>query len=125
MKRMALEWFEHGVMQYNPTAAPTWQHDQKDFVTKLHTNFGLANPIGMAEVELCHLSMNHNTCLTEYLVCFNTLASHVNWGDGALCFQFYDSPPDRLKDKIAILSKPNTLWEMVQTTQQYDDLYWE
>src|SRR5258708_5486792 len=25
---------------------------------------------------------------------FNTLASRVEWGDAALCFQFYDSLPD-------------------------------
>ena len=61
----------------------------------------------------------------DYLVQFNTLAAHVGWGEGALHFQFYDGLPDRLKDKIVILSKPNTLRELVQVTQRYDNLYWE
>ena len=105
-----------------PYCCTTWCHDWKDFITELHTNFGPANPTGMAEVELRHLSMNHDTHLMGYLVHFNTLTSHVNWGDGALCFQFYDGLPDHLKDKIAILSKPETLHEMVQTTQCYNNL---
>src|SRR5260370_9127744 len=125
MKRTALEWFEHGIMEYNTTIAPTWHHNWQDFITELCTNFGPANPMGTAEVELHHLTMNHDTHLMEYLVHFNTLASHVNWGDGALHFQFYDGLPDRLKDKITILSKPETLFQMVQTTQCYDNLYWE
>jgi len=125
MKRMALEWFKHGIMEYNTTIAPTWCLNWQDFITELHTNFGPANPMGTAEAELRHLTMNHDTHLTEYLVHFNTLASCINWGDGALHFQFYDSLPDCLKDKIAILGKPETLHKMVQTTQCYNNLYWE
>jgi len=44
MKRMALEWFKHGVKEYNPAVAPTWHHDWKDFITELHTNFSPTNP---------------------------------------------------------------------------------
>src|SRR5260370_25939949 len=84
MKRMALEWFKHGVMEYNPTVAPTWHCNWQDFVMELHMNFSPTNPTGMAEAEIHHLTMNHNTHLTEYLVCFNTLASHVNCGNRAL-----------------------------------------
>src|SRR5260370_18391557 len=79
----------------------------------------------MVEAKLCHLCMNHEVCLMDYLVQFNTLAAHVGWGEGALHFQFYDGLPDRLKDKIVILSKPNTLRELVQVTQRYDNLYWK
>src|SRR5258708_19118050 len=69
--------------------------------------------------------MASNTRMAEYLVCFNTLASHVGWGEQVLCFQFYDSLPERLKDRLAMLGKPDSLCELVQVTQRYDNLYWE
>src|SRR5258707_3174783 len=63
--------------------------------------------------------------LSEYLVRFNTLASRVEWGDAALCFQFYDGLPDQLKDQITLLGKLNNLQELVQVTIHHDNLYWE
>src|SRR6266436_2443131 len=69
--------------------------------------------------------MASGACLSEYLVRFNTLASRVEWGDVALRFQFYDGLPDRLKDWIALLGKPNNLRELVQVTICHDNLYWE
>src|SRR5260370_16499402 len=125
MKKMVLEWFEEGIMEPDPLYTPTWCSSWKDFMIELHTNFGPANPIGTAEAELHHLSMNHNTHLTEHLVQFNTLAAQTKWGDAALHFQFYDSLPDHLKDKIIILSKPDTLCKLVQVMQCYGILYWE
>ena len=47
------------------------------------------------------------------------------WGKAALCFQFYDSLPNHLKDCLGLLGKPNLLWGLVCTTQHYDNLYWE
>ncbi len=122
---MALEWFEQGIMEHDPVSAPTWCSSWKDFMIKLCTNFSPANPIGTAEAKLHHLSMNHDACLMDYLVRFNTLATQVKWGDAALHFQFYDGLPDCLKDRIAILGKPDTLCKLVQATQHYDILYWE
>ena len=122
---MALEWFEQGIMSYNLLHTPVWHSSWKDFVIKLCTNFGPANPIRMVEAKLHHLCMNHEVQLTDYLVQFNTLTAHVGWGEGALHFQFYDGLPDQLKDKITILSKPDMLHELVQITQHYDNLYWE
>src|SRR5258708_30982282 len=46
-------------------------------------------------------------------------------GDAALRFQFYDSLPEQLKEKVAILGKPESLREMVNVTVRYDALYWE
>src|SRR5260221_1096972 len=69
--------------------------------------------------------MAHSSQLAEYLVCFNMLVSRVVWGKAALCFQFYDSLPDGLKDCLGLLGKPDSLWELVHTTQHFDNLYWE
>src|SRR5258708_723282 len=69
--------------------------------------------------------MAHSSQLAEYLVCFNMLVSRVVWGKAALCFQFYDSLPDGLKDGLGLLGKPDSLWELVRTMQHFDNLYWE
>src|SRR5260370_26671808 len=125
MKKMALEWFEQGIMDCDPLHTLVWCSSWKDFIIELCTNFSPANPIRMAEAKLCHLCMNHEVCLMDYLVWFNTLEACVGWGEGALHFQFYNGLPNRLKDKIVILGKPDTLHELVQVTQHYDNLYWE
>ena|SRR5258708_4450380 len=69
--------------------------------------------------------MQPDSRISEYLVQFNTLASRVSWGDAVLRFQFYDGLPEQLKDKIAILGKPESLREMVNVTVHYDALHWE
>ena len=96
-------------MEPDPTLLPAWQSSWTDFTTELRTYFGPSNPVSNAEIELRHLTMPYDSRLSEYLVRFNTLASRVAWGDAALRFQFYDGLPDRLKDRIAVLGKPNTL----------------
>ena len=94
MKRTALEWFEQGIMDYDPFHMLVWHSSWKDFIIELCTNFRPANPVRSAEAELCHLCMSHEVCLMDYLVSFNTLTAHVGWGEGALCFQFYNGLPD-------------------------------
>src|SRR5258708_21255000 len=69
--------------------------------------------------------MASNARLPEYLVRFNMLASRVGWGEQALHFQFYDGLPERLKDRLSMLGKPDSLCELVLVTQRYDNLYWE
>ena len=69
--------------------------------------------------------MQYDSCISEYLVQFNTLASRVHWGDAALRFQFYNGLPERLKEKVTILGKPESLREMVNVTVRYNTLYWE
>ena len=94
-------------------------------MSELRTHFGPANPVGNSEIKLHNLTMPFDTHLTKYLVRFNTLAARIAWGDAALRFQFYDGLPDRLKDKIAFMGKPNTLCEMIEVTACHDALHWE
>src|SRR5258708_8517416 len=125
LKKTALEWFEQGVLEDNLEFTPAWCHSWVEFIKELRTHFGPANPVGSAKIELRHLVMASNTRMAEYLVHFNTLASRIGWGEQALHFQFYDSLQERLKDRLAMLGKPDSLRELVQVTQCYDNLYWE
>src|SRR5260221_9905906 len=122
---MALEWFEQGVLEDDSSLTLAWRNSWTEFAKELRTHFGLANPVGSAEIELQHLTMASNDRLPEYLVRFNTLASPVRWGEQALCFQFYDGLPERLKDRLSMLGKPDSLHKLVLVTQRYDNLYWE
>src|SRR5258707_13696918 len=83
LKKSMLEWFKIGVMEVNPRLALAWHFSWAEFISEIHTHFGPSNPTGTAEIELCHLSMHSDSCISEYLVCFNTLAS-VLCGDLAL-----------------------------------------
>ena len=112
-------------MESDPRLALTWCSSWPDFLCEIYTHFRPSNPTGTAEIKLHHLSMQSDSHILEYLVRFNTLASRVYWGDVALRFQFYDGLPERLKEKVAILGKPESLREMVNVTVHYDTLYWE
>src|SRR5260221_7884718 len=83
-KKSVLEWFEIGIMEINPRLAPAWCYSWPKFISEICTHFGPSNPTRTAEIELCHLSMQYDSCISEYLVRFNTLASRVYWGDVAL-----------------------------------------
>ncbi len=117
LKKLALEWFEQGILESNPRSAPAWRSSWPEFINELRTYFGPMNPTGTAKLGLQHLTMAPSSQLREYLVQFNTLVSRMAWGEVALCFQFYDGLPDCLKDCLAILGKPNMLRELVHTTQ--------
>ncbi len=52
LKKTALEWFEQGILEDDPTQAPGWKSSWMEFVKELHTHFRPTNPTGVAEVEL-------------------------------------------------------------------------
>src|SRR3979490_2111218 len=69
--------------------------------------------------------MGDNRRVTKYLVEFNHLAAHVQWGDAALCRQFYNGLPARIKDEVARVGKPGMLHERRTLTQSINACYWE
>src|SRR6266436_2876628 len=81
LKKSVLEWFEIGVMEIDPRLAPSWCSNWPDFISEICMHFRPLNPTRMVEIELCHLSMQSNSHISEYLVQFNMLASQVLWGD--------------------------------------------
>src|SRR5258708_18466339 len=77
LKKFALQWFEIGVMEINPRLALAWHSSWPDFISEICMHFGPSNLTGTAEIELHHLSMLSDSCISEYLVCLNTLAFQV------------------------------------------------
>ena len=117
-----LDWFE---LSLTSSESPPWLDDYSDFVGELKNNFGPHDPEGKAEANLKNLKMHDNQCIMKYLVDFNRLAAHVQWGDAALCQQMYRRLPSCIKDKIAHIGKPDTLHKLHSLTQSIDSQYWE
>src|SRR5467141_3920172 len=62
---------------------------------------------------------------TKYLIKFQQLASHVEWGDAALRRQAYNGLAKRIKDDMVHHDKPNTLAGLCKLVQAIDARYWE
>ena len=82
LKGTMLDWFEPSLTSGE---SPPWLDDYSDFVRELKNNFGPHDPEGEAEADLENLKMRDNQRIVKYLVDFNRLAAHVQWGDAALC----------------------------------------
>src|SRR5258708_7245566 len=77
LKKSALEWFEQGILEDEQTQAREWRSSWTEFVKELRTYFRPANPTGMAEAEVRHLTMASGAHLSKYLIRFNMLDSRV------------------------------------------------
>src|SRR5258708_2357182 len=55
LKKMALEWFEQGILEDDPSQAPGWKSSWMEFVKEPRPHFTPTNPTGAGEVELRHL----------------------------------------------------------------------
>src|SRR5260370_2262044 len=75
LKKTALEWFEQGILEDDLSQAPGWKSSWMEFVKELWTHFGPANPTGVAEVELCHLTMSTGPGPSHYLLISKPLSS--------------------------------------------------
>src|SRR5215470_5284500 len=69
--------------------------------------------------------MKDNQKLAKYLVAFNRLAAEVQWDANALRYAFYRGLPDRIKDQISNVGKPNNLLDLRTLAQNIDFRYWE
>jgi len=127
LKGMTLEWFEPDLLNSgDPADRPRWMDSWVHFVAELQSTFGPHDPITDAEHQLKHLQMKDAHHVTWYIVDFNRLASQVqDYGDGALRRLFYSSLLDRLKDEIARVGKPLTLYGLRALCQEIDARYWE
>ena len=109
---MAQEWFEPGLSGLTNTY-PLWLDDWNVFVDKLQTNFGPFDKSADIEHNLTNLQMKDTQRISDYLVCFNSLAVRCPWGESALWYRFYEGLPARLKDEICKGDgKPTTLAEL-------------
>ena len=82
LKGTVLDWFKPSLTSGE---SPSWLDDYPDFIVDLKNNFRLHDPEGKAEADLENLYMYDNQCIVKYLIDFNHLAAHIQWGDATLC----------------------------------------
>src|SRR4029077_3511943 len=72
------------------------------------------------------LSMKDSQRINRYIVEFNRFASQVRgYGEGALRHHFYNGLPNRIKDEVSHVGKPNSLYDLRDLAQSIDARYWE
>ena len=99
LRDVAQEWFEPGISGLTDDY-PEWLDNWDLFVDELQTNFGPFDESANVEHELTNLRMKDSQRISEYLVCFNSLAVRCPWGESALWYRFYEGLPACLKDEI-------------------------
>jgi hypothetical protein len=100
LQNLALQWFEPR-LSGELDEDPAWLEDWDLFIEELQMNFGPYDQTGDAESELVSLKMISGQHITEYIVRFNSLAPHCDWGDATLRHWFYEGLPNHLKDKVS------------------------
>ena len=121
----ALQWFEPYLLEGESDNPPLFLSDYQAFQNELRTNFGPYDLAGEAEHVLESLRMSNSDRISSYITEFNRLATQVHWGTAALRYQFYRGLPDRLKDHISLIGKPDSLYELRTLAQSLDSCYWE
>lgn len=125
LKGTALQWFEPYLLEGPSDEPPIFMSDFQAFREELWVNFGPYDASGAAEHELRDLQMANSDHIGAYITEFSRLATQVHWGTSALRYQFYLGLPDRLKDHISLLGKPDSLYELRTLAQSLDRRYWE
>jgi Retrotransposon gag protein len=125
LKGIALQWFEPYYLEADVPRVPplVFLDNYAKFCQELKTNFGPADPVGSAESELENLQMKDGQKIAKYVVTFNRLATQVRWGDNALRHSFYRGLPDRIKDQVAQVGKPDNLLGLKTLAQSIDARY--
>ena len=88
LRDVAQEWFKPGISSITDDY-PKWLDSWDLFVEELQNNFGPFNESTDIEHKLTNLQMKDSQQISEYLVCFNSLAVHCPWGKAALRYRFY------------------------------------
>ena len=125
LKGTALQWFEPYLLEGDSDNPPVFLTSYEHFQEELRVNFGPYDASGAAEHELMNLRMGDNQRIAKYITQFTRLATQVRWGNAPLRYRFYDGLPNRLKDRISEVGKPETLVALRDLAQSIDNRYWE
>jgi len=126
LKGSTLNWFQtaatHGSSGLMSTA---WLSSTLVFIDELRHLFSPCNPINEATVRIENLRYKDVGKAVKYTLDFNRDVPHTGWNDKALYRQFYKGLPDRLKDGITRIGKPETLIPLQHQVQVLNQQYWE
>lgn len=93
------------------------------FVKQLKANFGDLDERRNAVRSIQALKQKGSA--VTYTAEFQQHATLTNWGDEAICDQYYMGLKDHVKDEIARADKPDDLKEMIELAQKIDNRHYE
>lgn len=93
------------------------------FLKQLKANFGDLDARRNA-VRAIQALRQRGSAVT-YTAEFQQHATLTQWGDEAICDQYYMGLKDHVKDEIARADKPDDLKEMIELAQKIDNRYYE
>lgn len=95
------------------------------FVRSLHEMFGDRNIALVAQRKIEKLKMEDNHHAQKYIIDFAQWAPLTGYNEIALAKRFYDGLPDRLKDHICQIGRPQEFVALRGLAQDLDGRYWE
>ena len=122
LRGIAQKWFEPNI--YGGVAAiPHWDGNWALFVQELATNFGPHDPIGDARTALETMTMKPGDRIATYQLEFDNVAVMTGYNEAALHRAYYQGLPNRIKDLIANVGRPETLPGLKAIVQRFDQRY--
>jgi hypothetical protein len=122
LRGIAQKWFEPNI--YGGVAAiPHWDGNWTLFVQELATNFGPHDPIGDARAALETMVMKPGDRIATYQLDFDNVAIMTGYNEPALTRAYYRGLPNRIKDLIATVGRPDTLPGLKALVQRLDQRY--
>jgi hypothetical protein len=127
LKGAPLDWFQTELVNsaVSPLGYPIWYDSIQLFTTELRRLFGPRDPVADATIALENLRYRDSGKAVKYSLDFNRYALKTGWNDMALTRLYYKGLPDRLKDELVRIGRPNTLAELQNAIQILDQRYWE
>ena len=87
---------------------PTMLNDWDLFVWELFTVFGNPHLNSTSQNTIHTIKMPDKSCITEYIVTFNTVTPYTGYNDIILAEAFYQGLPEWLKDQFQYVDRaPN------------------
>ena len=102
-----------------------WEHDWKEFVKLLCSQFGPLNPTADATDSIYNLWMKDNQHILKYNIEFTCLATQTSWDDTVLQHCYYSGLADCIRDIMGQQGKHNTLDKMRILAHSIDAQHWE
>lgn len=126
LKDAAFSWVEPFVRNaMDPTVAEeeSFFNNFEEFLAELQLTFGDIDRKAKAERDIQFV--RQKTSVSLYATEFQQIASHLDWNEPALVFQFYKGLKESVKDEVSRLGRPNTLTEIIETSVRLDNRLYE
>ena len=116
-----LDWFQTAATHGSSGLMSTvWLSSTPVFINELRRLFSPRDPVNEATVRIENLRYKDTGKAVKYTLDFNRDAPRTSWNDKVLYRQFYKGLPDRPKNELTWIGKPETLIPLQHQVQVLD-----